>query len=379
MAITDLLQIRSRRAISIVCSMPTTRAILQSATLTALLAVSVAARAQQSAFDVLDLPVETQETGIALALDNDLFSGMGRDSDYSWGATATFASGQPNRFFAPLDRLRGRFASWLPDDGSSARLSRASQLGILAMTPEDLERSDAQPEDRPYASLVFVTSGEMRVREAAGRARFTGLTVGVLGTGAAELAQRTIHEVTGGELPNGWEHQISEGGEPTARFVYAEQWLLGQAPRSGGREVKLTAGGSAGYLTEASASVSMRWGRIRTPWWSFNPELGDYTTAPVAPITGFGIDAPPEIYGFVGARVKARAYNALLQGQFRRSDVRVASDDLARVQAEAWAGVTSNWSEWRVTYSMHVASRELTPEPAARTLVWASLSVERAF
>jgi Uncharacterized protein conserved in bacteria (DUF2219) len=77
--------------------------------------------------------------------------------------------------------------------------------------------------------------------------------------------------------------------------------------------------------------------------------------------------------------VKARAYNALLQGQFRHSDVRVASDDVARFQAEVWAGVTTVIWDWHLTYSLHAASREITAEPADRTLVWASLSVVRAF
>ncbi|MGQ0835984.1 MAG: lipid A deacylase LpxR family protein [Gammaproteobacteria bacterium] len=351
-------------------------------TMFVMLAVSALARGEDSAFDVLDAPLELPAGGVSFQLDNDLFSGEGRDRDYSWGLAVTFASPEPGRFIAPVDRVRGQLASWLPRGTTRpSHVSRASQLGILAMTPEDLTISGAQSDDRPYASVVFLTSAETRVMDNAGRARFTSFTVGALGLGAAELGQRAVHEVVGGEVPNGWEHQISEGGEPTARFVYAEQWLVRRRGRSDGlnRETKLTLGGSAGYLTEGSASISMRWGRIRTPWWSFNPELGDYGAAPIAPITGFGIDAPPEIYGFAGTRVKARAYNALLQGQFRHSDVRVASEDIARFQAEAWAGIASNWSDWRVTYSMHVASRELTPEPAARTLVWASVSVERAF
>jgi hypothetical protein len=69
----------------------------------------------------------------------------------------------------------------------------------------------------------------------------------------------------------------------------------------------------------------------------------------------------------------------LLQGQFRHSDVRIASDDIARVQAEVWAGVTTAISNWNLTYSLHVASREITREPASRTLAWASVSFARAF
>lgn len=347
-----------------------------------LLAVSALVHAQEVAIAARDAPVDIGERGFAIHLDNDLLSGAGdgRDRDYSWGATLTLGTPEPGRLFAPVDRARGWLASLAPGREAAA-VSRASQLGIFAMTPDDVTIAEPQPRDRPYASLVYLTSSELRIYAGGDRSRFTSFTVGVLGSGLAEDIQRGVHKVYGGDMPNGWSHEISDGGEPTVRFVFAEQWLLGDAAvRAGGsRQTKLTLAGSAGYLTEAAAAVSMRWGRIQTPWWSFNPELGDYSPAPVAPVGGPGPGSPPELYGFVGARVKARAYNALLQGQFRHSDVRVAGSDLARVQAEAWVGVTSAASQWRVTYSVHAASREITAAPADRTLLWARISLARAF
>lgn len=345
----------------------------------AIFALPPRARAETARIDVEGAPVEMAEAGVAIHLDNDLFAGIGSDSDYSWGATATISSPQPGRVLAPVDRVRRGLASLLPARQAVA-VSRASQAGIIAMTPDDLKAKQALPDDRPYASLAFLTSSELRLDQAGDRSRFTSLTFGVLGTGLAESLQRAVHDVQGGVVPNGWNHQISDGGEPTARFVLAEQWLLGdgEAARGGLRQTKLTVAGSAGYLTEGSAAISMRWGRIQTPWWSFNPELGDYSAAPVAPVSGFS-SGSPEIYGFVGARLKLRAYNALLQGQFRHSDVRVASDDFARVQGEIWAGVTTAFYEWQVTYSVHAASREITAEPADRSLVWAGVSFVRAF
>lgn len=319
------------------------------------------------------------EPGAELQLDNDLFTGSGDDRDYSWGATLTFSSPQPGRVFAPVDRARRGLASLLPARETAA-VSRASQAGIIAMTPEDLDAREALPDDRPYASLAFLTSSELRVDETGNRSRFTGFTVGILGTGLAETLQRAVHDVQGGVVPNGWSHQVSDGGEPTARFVLAEQWLLGDGDTAGGawRQAKLTVAGSAGYLTEGSAAISLRWGRIQTPWWSFNPELGDYSPAPVAPTNAYSRGAP-EFYGFVGARVKLRAYNALLQGQFRHSDVRVASEDLARVQGEVWAGVMSVFADWQVTYSVHAATREIAAKPADRPLLWASVSFAKVF
>jgi hypothetical protein len=353
--------------------MPKARRIPQFALLALplLLAVSALAQAREAGIE---------DGGVAFHLDNDLFGAGSNDRDYSWGFAATFGSAQPARVFTPVDSARAGIASLLPAQ-DAAVVSRASQAGLIAMTPDDLKASQALPDDRPYANLLYLTSSELRVAGAGNRSQFTSFTVGVLGTPVAEELQRAVHKVQAGVVPKGWDHQISDGGEPTARFVHAQQWLVGdgEARAGGQRQTKLTLAGSAGYLTEASAAISMRWGRLATPWWSFNPELGDYSPAPIAPVNAPAFDASPEIYGFVGARVKARAYNALLQGQFRDSDVRVASDDLARFQAEAWAGVTSLISDWHVTYSVHVASREITPEPADRALVWASVSVARAF
>jgi hypothetical protein len=345
-----------------------------------LLAAVAQARADDDANEPEDVLAGIERPARALQLDNDLFGAGSSDRDYSWGATVTFGSPEPGRLLRPLDRAREGLESILPEQNAAA-VSRATQVGIIAMTPDDLKATEALPDDRPYASLVYATSSKLSVAESGDRSRYTSLTLGVLGTGVAESLQRAVHKVQNGIVPAGWDHQVSEGGELTARVVHAEQWLVGdtESPSGALRQTKLTLSGSAGYLTEAGAAISMRWGRIDTPWWSFNPELGDYTPAPVAPMNGYGFGASPEMYGFVGARVKARAYNALLQGQFRHSDVRVASDDVARFQAEVWAGVTTVLLDWHVTYSLHAASREITAEPADRTLVWASLSFARAF
>lgn len=375
------MQIRACTGATSLCSMKTDRFVPPLLLLTAL-AAGAEVRAQSSGFESLEGTLWPAERGVSIHLDNDLFTGTHRDHDYSWGIAATFAAPEPGRIVRPIERLRARLDAWLPGDHPTAsHRSRTTQVGLLGMTPKDLESAAPLSADRPYASLLFVTSAQTVVFANSGRARFTSLTVGALGLGAAETLQKSVHGVLGGDVPNGWDHQVSAGGEPTARFVRAEQWLLGGFESLGGGrpQVKLTLAGSVGYLTEASTAVSMRFGRIHSPWWSFNPELADYSPAPVAPVPALDLDGARELYGFLGARVKARAYNALLQGQFRHSDVRIGSDELARTQLEAWAGLTSSRSDWRITYAVHVATKEATPAPAARTLAWASLSVERAF
>ena len=342
-------------------------------------------RARGNVRETVDSLSWPADRGFAIQLDNDLFSGAHRDEDYSWGVAVSFATPTTNRLFAPLDRVRHGLYSWLTpgsaDDEVWLQQGRSVQLGLLAMTPETLRSPEALPDDRPFANLAFVTTAEMRVLQNAHRARYSSFTVGALGLRVAETLHRNIHRMVGDEMPLGWEHQISDGGEPTARYVQAEQWLLGgwDAVQPDMPEVKLTASGSVGFLTEGSLALSTRWGRVQSPWWSFNPELTDYMAPPVVPVSRFGSDGLSELFAFAGVRVKARAYNALLQGQFRHSDVRVSSDDLAPLLAEAWVGLATTWSGLRVTYTIRYATEEMKREPGARSLIWAGINFEKAF
>lgn len=323
------------------------------------------------------------EGGYSIQIDNDLFSGAHRDQDYSWGLAVTYASPHPGKLMRPLHSVRDKLDEWfVPDEqerGGWAPEQQATQMGILAMTPKSLRSSDPLYNDRPFANLIFVTSSALRVLDDGNSARFSSFTFGMLGLHAAETLHRHVHKAIGNEMPEGWEHQISSGGEPTARYVEARQWLLSAPDRRDTSlpEMKLTVGGSAGFITEGSVALSARWGRIQSPWWSFGPELGDYTSAPVAPVEGFSAHNPAEIFGFAGFRLKARAYNALLQGQFRHSDVRVQGDDLAHTLAEAWIGLATAWGESRITYTLHYASSEMTVEPGERSLIWAGIAFER--
>jgi hypothetical protein len=358
--------------------------LAHSALAVAALAVAGAVSAQDLRRNSFDDSSWSSDRGFSFQLDNDLFSGAHRDQDYSWGAALTLASPRPRGIAKPLDRARDHIEGWFTtgDAGASAfgPETHATQFGILAMTPSTL-RSDAPLYgDRPFANLVFISAAQMRVLGEGNRARFSSFTVGGLGLQAAEALMRGMHRAVGDELPQGWEHQISEGGEPTFRYVQAKQWLLGDPETRTSRtpEWKFTASGSAGYLTEGSLALSARWGRIQSPWWSFAPELGDYTAAPVAPVTRFNSHNPAEIFMFAGVRVKARAYNALLQGQFRHSDVRVSSDDLARLYGEAWMGLATTWSDLRITYALHYSSAEMLQEPGRRSLIWAGINFEKS-
>lgn len=313
---------------------------------------------------------------VRVQIDNDLFAGDNQDRDYTGGMSITISGDRARDGFLSLDPLLRRLDRFVVN-GEDASVHHARQIGLLAFTPKDTLVREVQPDDRPYASLLFLSNGRVTV-DADDRGAWTSsLTIGVLGLSLTSDVHGAVHELVGSEKPLGYDHQISAGGEPTARYTLARQKLWIADP-SGHIDVKTTVQGSVGFLTETSASISMRAGRFNSPWWSFAPELTDYMSAPVATESYRGGNR--ELYVFAGARVKARAYNAFLQGQFRDSEVRYTSAEVQPLLAEAWIGVvTQILDQTQLSYALHYQTAELRDGPASRDTLWGAVQLTHAF
>lgn len=312
---------------------------------------------------------------VRVQIDNDLFAGDNKDRDYTGGMSITISGERARDGLLSLDPLLRRLDS-LSGDDQEADVYYARQIGLLAFTPSNTLVAEVQPDDRPYASLLFLSNGRVRV-DADDRGAWTSsLTIGVLGLSVSERLHSAVHELVGSESPRGYDHQISAGGEPTARYTLARQKLWIADP-SGHVDVKTTVQGSVGFLTETSASISLRAGNFNSPWWGFAPELTDYMSAPVPTESYRG---GRELYVFAGARVKARAYNAFLQGQFRDSEVRYTSNEVEPLLAEAWIGVvTQILDQTQLSYALHYQTAELRNGPAARDSLWGAVQLTHTF
>jgi hypothetical protein len=315
---------------------------------------------------------------LRVQIDNDLFAGGEKDRDYTGGMSITISGERARDGLLSLDPLLRRLDNLSVDASSheDTNVHYARQIGLMAFTPSNTLVTEVQPDDRPYASLLFLSNGRVRV-DADDRGAWTSsVTVGVLGLSVSENLHSAVHELVGSERPLGYDHQISAGGEPTARYTLARQKLWIADP-SGLVDVKTTVQGSVGFLTETSASISLRAGRFNSPWWGFAPELTDYMAGPVPSESYRG---GREMYVFVGARVKARAYNAFLQGQFRHSDVSYSADEIEPLLAEAWIGVvTQLLDQTQLSYALHYQTAELRDGPAARDSLWGAVQLTHAF
>ena len=141
-------------------------------------------------------------------------------------------------------------------------------------------------------------------------------------------------------------------------------------------DLKLATEGSVGYLTEGSVALALRWGRITTPWWASTSEYADYAAQPARSISALG---EPERYWSGGIRLRARAYNAFLQGQFRDSPVTFKASELEPLILEGWLGFTTHFRGLRVSYVLRHQTREIKHGRGARSLTWAGLSLQRSF
>ncbi len=295
----------------------------------------------------------------------------------------TVAGPQTTEYWWSLDPLLRRIDGLLLPGPSSehSAVNTAVQVGLASFTPQDLLAEDVNFADRPYASLLFVTGARQYVAPDARSVRYSDLTLGVLGLPITADIHNAIHRAVGSETARGYAHQISAGGEPTARYVTGGSRLRAQRLALGSRllEAKSTWEISAGYLTEMSYAFSTRLGNINSSWWTFNPERVDYIAqpSPVASRRGSGLR---ELYVWAGAKARLRAYNAFLQGQFRDSDHRLGASDLNHVIGELWLGITAqSIGGTQMSYAMRYQTAEIREGLGSRDPVWAGVTISYSF
>lgn len=312
---------------------------------------------------------------IALSTDNDLFAPGQTDRDYTAGVAVTYSSNsadfnnsQVSRLVGAVDEsLIGHFAN-LPNAPANTSL----EFGVYGFTPEEIAAETIVRDDRPYSSLVYLSASRSYEVPGSNSGWTTSLTVGALGLDLFESGQNAIHKAIGSERANGWDHQISEGGEPTLRYSAAyRQYLDANEPDS---KFKVTYFGSAGYLTEFGAALVFRGGLISSPDNRFNPELMAYGER--AP--GVSSVGGRENYFWGGVSLKARAYNAFLQGQFRDSDHELSANELNVLIGEVWGGYTHTlWDGAELSYVVRVQSSEIKSGTGDRTLAWGGLVLSK--
>ncbi len=318
---------------------------------------------------------ELYNSGWQINTDNDLLTGQSTDRDYTGGLALTLSGQRVQQYPVSIDGWRVGIDELVnfPRLYQSADFMsfHSQQYGMTLFTPDDIDSVTPVYDDRPYASLFYLSNTEFTVLPEKNRAYISTLSIGILGLGLAESVQRGLHSLTSSTVPSGWDNQVSAGGEPTAMLSYGVQNKL---YASKNQQLKFEYEANLGYITDVNAGFSWRWGRIHSPWWAFNPYQSKYMQQSM-PI----FFVKNEFYLWAGSRLNLRIYNALLQGQFRRSEVTVSNADMQRLVAEYWFGGTAGFAG---NYSASVFLRGHTDEfngQNARSAAWIGLVLTRAY
>ena len=315
-------------------------------------------------------------SGWAVSIDNDILVPSSRDQDYTYGSSISVAGKSTRDYFLSLDRP----LSWLNQSiGISAKnrtpTSHGYEVGLYGFTPEDTSGTSRSNDDRPYASIVYWSSSQELATASPNRIWRSTLTVGIMGLDIVGDLQNEVHRITDSDRANGWDKQISDGGELTARYSIAKQirWDLNNP----NIELKTSTQASLGYLTEVSWGASLRMGKIASRWQSYNPELTAYGEQSNQSVDD---QLVVERYFLLGAAIKARSYNAFLQGQFRDNDFDYSASELNHAIFEAWAGYSHSFRQgYRVSYLLRAHSSEVKRGRGDRNLIWGGLTLSKAY
>lgn len=332
------------------------------------------------------LRTEPDNTGWSIQLDNDALLGGNKDQDYTGGFAVTLSGDRATRYRWSPDRLR----QWADDTlGLKVRLAAESESctrhavswGAALFTPAEKTRKEAHPDDRPYASLLFLNSTQLTIFPERALALKSAFTLGLLGMEIVDDLQEGIHEMLGLPPPAGWKYQISASGELTARYALSLQKTVHQShPASGlNQEFKWTASADAGFTTGFGVGFNWRFGHLESPWWTFNPHQSSYVDLSPDTTMQNRTVGRRERYFYVGSSVNVNIYNAFLQGQFRSSSVEIHARDMESVSADIWGGVSV---EVAPALQLEVFARVRTREidiPDARAPAWAGFIVRRTW
>ncbi len=327
---------------------------------------------------------EPDNAGWEFYFDNDVFLGSAKDRNYTGGIALTLAGRRAAEYPFSLDGWLGRLDGLSGFDtrpiGERGFRRHAIEFGLTLFTPDDIRASAPIPDDHPYANLLFLANSRIAVDPERGRLYQSSLLLGLLGSSVGEQVQKRIHRMTGSDIPQGWDNQISDGGELTFKHSLSVHQVL--LSHSGDHAYDLRGGLEAGfgYTTDVRASLSGRWGRLNTPWWSFTPHQNEYINLGQT-LSDNAEQGPndPEFYLWGGVQLTYRLYNALLQGQFRDSAVTFDRDQLEPLILSAWLGVTRTFGNGLgISLVMQAQSEEIDRPDLGKT-TWGGLIVSQVF
>lgn len=205
----------------------------------------------------------------SFTLENDLFTPDTTDHYYTNGMRLAFISSTFDRFNDEnsVGWIRSLFGDMNLIRADGYKRVVAHGIGQIVITPDDISKTEDQPDDLPYAGLLYGFYSMNGQRE--GRAETLSFMFGVVGPlSLAEESQKFLHKITGSKEPKGWRHQLKN--ELKLNLSYDRRYLLASYAPGKDWDLDLVGTGAVylgNVMTGGNISMAIVLGRQH----SFNP------------------------------------------------------------------------------------------------------------
>lgn len=276
--------------------------------------------------------------GGSLTVENDMFvPGLdGTDRYFTQGLRATLLLPEGDGPLAPLVKR------WLPGTGEASdwRVRQTFSIGQNMYTPEDKVRLDPNPNDRPYAGWLYLSSSTIAYSER--QMASLELQIGVVGPAAlAGRTQNWWHGIIDAPSVNGWDHELHN--EPGLNLYGEWRRRLTSDPRDGWGGDIIGVGTAALGNVETSAGLG---GLIRLGY-NLDDDFGPPRLRPGAAATEFFDGGGLALQLFVGAHARAVGRDIFLDGNTFRDSPSVNKETFV---PELTAGVAARIGHFRLGY-----------------------------
>jgi len=285
--------------------------------------------------------------------DNDLFVGDDAQLSGGWALQKHSPVAQSWQTLDGVPEFVRRWGSAIPTLTEEGLVYRAGiAVGQIVQTPSDLSRSDLIEDDVPYAGALTVQASWYGYND--DELRGFEITVGVVGPPSlAEEVQKTAHDLTGSQRPQGWENQL--GTEPVLNLNYMRKRKILHWGDPAGVSFDAALNGNLGLgnlFTQATGGIEMRFGRNLPGGFAYVPDPIGYSVHYLAALRPPN-PAKASFYGTLVLRASAFAHNILLDGNSFRDSHSVRKEPLV---GQAIAGLHYERSDWAARLHLMVST-----------------------
>lgn len=247
-------------------------------------------------------------------------------------------------------------------------------------TPEDIDRVDVDPNDRPYAGWLY--GGISYHSRTSRRMNTAQLNLGIIGPAAlGEEAQDFIHDIRGFQKFNGWDNQLKN--EPGFQLMFEHRNRVSAGPITPflDYDLILHSGASLGNVaTYLNVGGEFRFGwNLPQDFGTSALRRGGDNSAP-----GFGDGRYQRgsrnqnlgVHAFIATDGRWVLHDIFLDGNTFRDSHSISKRSLV---GETAFGVAALYHGWKLSYARVHRSREFHGQPEGHAYGSLSLSYTNSF